>query len=98
MVVGMRVKLPYKPKGEMFAVVKDMVGGSRASVFCEDGKTRTGRIVGKMKKKVWIRPNDILLITPWVVQSDSKCDIVYRYTVTEKERLNKKNFIPEVLQ
>ena len=47
----MRVKLPYKPKGEMFAV-----------------------------------------------QSDSKCDIVYRYTVTEKERLNKKNFIPEVLK
>jgi translation initiation factor 1A len=93
----MRVKLPYKPRGEMFAVVKDMAGGSRASVFCEDGKVRMGRIIGKMKKRVWIRPNDLLVITPWSVQSDKKCDIIYRYTVTEKERLVKKKFIPEVL-
>ena len=93
----MRVKTPYKPKGELYAVVKEMVGGSRVSALCEDGKVRTGRIIGKMKKRVWIRPNDLLIVVPWVVQTDSKCDVVYRYTKSEKERLNKKNLVPEVV-
>ena len=52
---------------------------------------------GKMKKRVWIRPNDLLIVVPWVVQTDSKCDVVYRYTKSEKERLNKKNLVPEVV-
>ena len=93
----MRVKTPYKPKGELFAVVKDMVGGSRVSALCEDGHVRTGRIIGKMKKRIWIRPNDLLIVVPWVVQSDIKCDVVYRYTKTEKDRLKRKKLIPEVV-
>jgi len=93
----MRVKTPYKPRGEMYALVKEMVGGSRVNVFCEDGKTRVGRIIGKMKKKVWIRPNDLLIVVPWTVQTDQKCDVIYRYIMPEKEKLKKLNFIPKVL-
>tara|TARA_Y100001973_G_C5185206_1_gene327392 strand:+ start:781 stop:1068 length:288 start_codon:yes stop_codon:yes gene_type:complete len=91
----MRVKTPYKPRGEMYGLVKEMVGGSRVNVFCEDGKSRVGRIIGKMKKKVWIRPNDLVIIVPWTVQTDQKCDVIYRYIMTEKERLKKINAIPK---
>ena len=36
--VALRVSLPYKPKGEMFAVAETFQGGSRLQVICEDGR------------------------------------------------------------
>jgi translation initiation factor 1A len=93
----MRARQPYKPKGELFAIVKEMSGGSRVSALCEDGHSRVGRIIGKMKKRVWIRPNDLLIVVPWVVQSDKRCDVIYRYTGIEKERLKRKGLLPELM-
>ena len=97
MELGMRVKLPYKPRNEQFAVVKEISGGSRVTALCEDGNVRMGRIIGKMKKRVWIRPNDLLIVRLWVIQSDAKCDVIYRYTGIEKERLKRKKLIPEIV-
>ena len=37
----LRLPLPYRPKGEMFAVAETFQGGSRLQVVCEDGKRRT---------------------------------------------------------
>ena len=34
---NLRVTLPYKPKGEMFAVAETFQGGSRLQLICEDG-------------------------------------------------------------
>ena len=94
---GMRVKLPYKPKGEMFAVVMDISGGSRMKAFCEDGLTRMVRIGGKLKKKMWCRVNDIIIIKLWTIQSDKKSDLVYRYRPSEREVLKRKGLIPKEL-
>ena len=94
---GMRVKLPYKPKGEMFAVVMDISGGSRMKAFCEDGLTRMVRIGGKLKKKMWCRVNDIIIIKLWTIQSDKKSDLVYRYRPVEREVLKRKGLIPKEL-
>ena len=92
-----RSPLPYKPRGEMFAVVKEISGGSRMVAMCEDNLTRMVRIPGKFKKKMWVRPLDLIIIRPWQIQSDSKADLVYRYIKTEKETLIKKGKIPEVM-
>ena len=46
---NIRVTLPYKPKGEMFAVAETFQGGSRLQLICEDGKRRMGRIPGKLR-------------------------------------------------
>ena len=32
---------------------------------CDDNLTRRGRIRGKLKRRVWIRDNDIVIIAPW---------------------------------
>jgi len=63
----------------MFAMAEAMLGANHIRVKCIDGVTRMGRIKGKIKKKIWIREGDTLIITPWAFQ-DEKCDIVYRYT------------------
>jgi translation initiation factor 1A len=89
-----RVKLPYRKKGEMFAIAEQLMGGSRLKIICEDGKSRLARIPGKMKKRRWIRTGDLLIIKPWEFQ-DEKADVVRRYTKTESSNLSRRGVIPD---
>ena len=89
-----RVKLPHRKKGEMFAIAEQLMGGSRLKIICEDGKSRLARIPGKMKKRRWIRTGDLLIIKPWEFQ-DEKADVVRRYTKTESSNLSRRGVIPD---
>lgn len=73
-----------------------MLGGSRLIVMCEDGKSRLARIPGRMKRRMWIRAGELLIIKPWQFQ-DEKADVVYRYTKTQSFYLAKKRKLPEVI-
>ena len=90
-----KVKLPTKE--QQFAVVIEMSGGSRLKAMCEDGKTRMVRIGGKLKRRMWTRMNDLILIQPWTVQSESKADLVHRYLPTERKWILNRDIIPEEL-
>ena len=93
---NIRVTLPYKPKGEMFAVAETFQGGSRLQLICEDVKRRMGRIPGKLRRRMWVRENDLLIVVPWSFQ-DSKADVKFRYTPTQTSNLKRKGKIPEIL-
>ena len=93
---NIRVTLPYKPKGEMFAVAETFQGGSRLQLICEDGKRRMGRIPGKLRRRMWVRENDLLIVVPWSFQ-DSKADVKFRYTPTQTSNLKRNGKIPEIL-
>ena len=90
-----RARLPTKD--EMFAVVMEMSGGSRMSAVCEDNKTRMVRIGGKFKRGMWCRVGDLILIKPWPIQGDIKCDLVYRYLPAERNWIIRRDIIPEEL-
>ena len=97
-----RVKMPYRRNGEMFARVTDIYGQDRMGVYCEDGKQRLGRIRGKIKKRVWIRKGDLVVINPWefetvIKDQKEKCEISWRYLKHEISWLERKNLIPESL-
>ena len=93
---NLRVTLPYKPKGEMFAVAETFQGGSRLQLICEDGERRMGRIPCKLRRRMWVRENDLLIIVPWSFQ-DSKADVKFRYTPTQTSNLKRLGKIPEIL-
>ena len=88
-----RAKLPQR--GEQFAVVIEMSGGSRMKALCEDGKTRMVRIGGRFKRRMWVRENDLILIKPWPVQTDFKADLVHRYLPNERKWILSRDIIPE---
>jgi translation initiation factor 1A len=97
-----RVKFPSKRLGEMFAIVIEILGGERMRVFCEDGQQRIGRIRGKIKKRVWIRRGDLIIVNPWEWATESqdklgKCEISWRYTKAEISWLERNNKVPEIL-
>jgi translation initiation factor 1A len=80
----------------MYAVADQLLGASRIKVMCEDGKSRMGRIPGKLKKRMWMREGDLLIVKPWDFQ-DEKADILYRYTKTQSSYLKRRGWIPKNL-
>ena len=86
--------MPKEFKREMFAIADQLLGASKIKVMCADGQSRMGRIRGKLKKRMWIREGDLLIIRPWEFQ-DEKADIVYRYTRTQAANLARRGVIPE---
>ncbi|MGA8842490.1 MAG: translation initiation factor eIF-1A [Nitrososphaeraceae archaeon] len=78
--------------GELLGRVIKLVGGDNIIVKCTDGKVRTCRIRGKIKRRMWIRDNDLVLIAPWDFQSD-KADIVWRYIAAHAEKLSKEGHL-----
>ncbi|MHC1624504.1 MAG: translation initiation factor eIF-1A [Methermicoccaceae archaeon] len=87
-----RVRIPQPEKGEMFGMVEAMLGSNHVKVKCMDGTVRLGRIEGKMKKRVWIREGDIVIVIPWEFQ-DSKANIVWRYTQPQVEWLQRRGYL-----
>jgi len=97
-----RVKFPSRQMGEMFARIVEIFGNDRMQVFCEDGKHRSGRIRGKIKKRVWVRRGDLVIINPWEFETEIKdklgnCEITWRYTSAEISWLERNKKLPEIL-
>jgi len=84
-------------RGQLYAVVREMSGGSRMLAVCEDGYTRMIRIGGKFKRRMWCRRDDLIIIKPWVVQENEKADLVYRYLPAERNWLIRNGKVPEEL-
>lgn len=89
-----RLPLPKKNKNEMFAIADRLMGGSRITVICADGKSRLARIPGRMKRRQRVRAGDLVIIKPWDIQND-KADIIFRYRRTQAVVLSKRRLLPE---
>ena len=89
-----RVKLPRN--NQVLGVLEQRLGGSRAKVRCLDGKTRVCRIPGRLKRRLWVRNNDIVLIEPWELSGDEKGDIVFKYPKNQIPLLKKKGYLDKL--
>jgi translation initiation factor 1A len=87
-----RTDLRMPDDDEVFAVVTEMLGANRVNVRCMDGVERTARIPGKMQKRIWIREDDVVLVSPWDWQ-DEKADITWRYEKQEADQLRDEGHI-----
>ncbi len=88
-----RLPLPRRNRGEVFGIASQLLGAARIRVMCEDNVSRMGRITGKMKKKMWIREGDLLIVRPWGFQ-EGKADILFRYSRTQSQYLARRNLLP----
>jgi translation initiation factor 1A len=86
-----RVRLPRK--GEVLGVVISMMGASRMLVDCIDGKERRVRIPGKIKRTIWVKSGDVVLVKPWEIEADKKADLVWRYTRLQADWLRREGHL-----
>ncbi len=86
---------PLPGEGQLLGIVKKLLGADRAMVLCTDGKIRVCRIKGTLRRRVWVRVGDAVLVELWGFQVDKRGDIVGRYTAAQKDWLRKEGKIPE---
>ena len=89
-----RVKLPRG--NQTFGILDQRLGGSRMRVRCLDGKTRICRVPGRLKRKLWVREGDTLLIQPWQLGGDAKGDVIFKYKPNQVQWLKKKGYLKEL--
>ncbi len=78
---------------DVLGVAVNFLGFDRVMVKCQDGHERLCRIRGKIKRRVWIREGDIVLVSPWDFQTESKGDVIWRYTRAQAEWLRKNGYL-----
>ena len=93
---NVRYRMPDNRNREMFGIADQLLGASKLIVMCEDGKSRLARIPGKMKRRMWIKPGDLVIVKPWDFQDD-KADVKYRYIRNQSANLSRRGLIPELL-
>ncbi len=89
-----RTRMPRE--GQVIGLLDQRVGGSRSMVRCLDGKTRNCRIPGRLKRSLWVRPGDLVLVEPWELSSDDKGDIVFKYSKAQVSVLKRKGMLDKL--
>ena len=86
-----------KPRdNQIYGIVEMMMGGDKMKVQCDDGKERLVRIPGKLRKRMWVRPGDLILVEPWTVMTDRRGDLAWKYTRTQANWIQRKGFLKNI--
>ncbi len=85
-----RVRLPRGE--EMIGIIEQRLGGNKMLVNCLDGKTRNCRVPGRLKRKLWLRPGDVIIVEPWELDKN-KGDVIFKYKPNQIEWLKNKGYL-----
>lgn len=90
-------KISLKEDDQEYCQVMRLLGDCRAEGNCFDGKTRICHIRGSMRKKVWVKAGNIVIVSLREFQDD-KCDILHVYRDDEVKQLIKLGEIPSTVK
>ncbi len=81
------------PRGrEVIGIVEQRLGGNKMMINCLDGKSRNCRVPGRLRRKLWLRPDDVVIIEPWELDN-TKGDILFKYRLNQIVWLRKNNYL-----
>lgn len=85
-----RVRTPKK--GELLGIVEQLLGMRKMYVRCMDGKTRLARVPGRLRRSMWVRRGDVVIVEPWEYDDD-KADIIFDYKKSQVDYLRRKGLL-----
>ncbi len=84
------------PKGrEVLGVVEQLLGLRKMYVRCIDGQTRLCRVPGSLRRSMWVKGGDAVIVEPWEYDPE-KGDIIYTYRKGQVEWLRKKGLLKDL--
>ena len=85
-----RVRLP---RGEqVLGIIEQRLGGNKMMVSCLDGKSRNCRVPGRLKRALWLRPGDVVIIEFWELDKD-KGDVIFKYRPNQIDWLKSNGYL-----
>lgn len=91
---GKARELLFAEDGQQYAKVLKRLGDGRFEVQClSDGQVRLAHVRGKLWKRVWVVPSDLVLLGLRTFQ-DQKADIIHKYATEEERTLASMGEIP----
>ena len=85
-----RVKLPRDK--EVIGIIEQRLGGNKMMVNCTDKVSRNCRVPGRLKRKLWLRPGDVVIVNPWEFD-EKKADVLFKYNHSAISWLRKKGYL-----
>ena len=92
----LRVRLPRG--NQVLGIVETRLGFGKSRIICTDGKTRICKVPGHLKRHLWVRPNNIVLVEPWEIEGDKKGNIIYRYSQNQVDWLKRKGHLKDLIE
>ncbi len=90
-----RVRLPRGK--EVLGIVQQRLGASRMRVLCLDGKERICRIPGRLRRALWVREGNIVIVEPWELGGDKRGDVIFKYrSKAEVDFLRRKGYLKNI--
>ncbi len=72
---------------ELYGLVMEALGGRRFNILCSDGKTRIVKAKGD-RSMPFLREDYIVIIEPWIVQSNIRANIKYVFNKYDRNKLS----------
>ena len=85
-----RVKLPRGR--EVIGIIDSRVGGNRMIINCLDKVARNCRVPGRLRRKLWLRPGDVVIVEPWEFDN-LKADVLFKYRPNQIAWLKNKGYL-----
>ena len=92
-VVKAKRELLFAEDMQEYAVIDKLLGDRRVTLTLIDGTNKMGIIPGRFRKRNWMKPGNLVLVSAREFQ-DSKLDIIHKYNDEEKKKLKGYGEIP----
>lgn len=90
-----RITRARLPRGEeIIGVIEQRLGGNKMLVNCLDGKKRNCRVPGRLRRVLWLRPGDVVIVELWELDKN-KADIIFKYPSNQVAWLRKNRYLSE---
>jgi len=85
-------RAPLPQKNQIIGIIEQRYGGNKMKVNCLDGKERNCRVPGRLKRTLWLRPNDAVLVELWELDKE-KGDIILKYNDSQIQWLKRNGYL-----
>ena len=92
--VFVRVRTPRNK--EVLGIIEQRVGANRMIVKCLDGKQRNCRIPGALRRRLWLRAGNTVIVEPWEFDGDTRGNVIFKYTPAQIDWLKRKGFLKDI--
>lgn len=84
-----KARIILAEEAQMYGMVTKRLGGKRIELLCSDAVTRRAVIPGKMVRKIWLNPNDVVLCSLGSLGNPNECYVEHKYNLYDIAKLKK---------